>query len=1130
MKIVFPVPWVPGRSAKVNRSTAEILLGPLVRSGLVILLLCICHFVCAQTENRVTQPDATPMRALPNYLPRWANAANDLGPVPPDRTLENITIVLSRSTEREAAFEKLLEDQQVPGSPDYHQWLTPAQIGERFGLGQQDITAVSDWLQSQNLHVNWISPSRIFIAFGGKAADIGRAFHTELHYYKFHGEQRMSVASDPSIPAALMEKVKAIRGLRDAEERPQHHAIRAGSALPAATWGPGANQVAPADFATIYDLPSGLTGAGETIGIVDEARTDFTDFANFRTLTGATFANPTEVVPTAFGGVDPGPAYTSPPSGGWPVIDDQFESTLDVTRAGSVAPAAGLLLVIASPSSGGIWAAAQYLVQTSPVPAQVMSISFGGCEGPDGQGAVDAWDALFQQAAGEGISVFVCSGDSGASGCDSYFETPPADPAPNSPNFICSSSYATCVGGTEFNDTSDYATYWASSNSPNLSSALSYIPEGGWNESWNGTSSDTAASGGGVSAFIATPTWQTGTGVPSARVGRYTPDIAFSSSAHDSYFMCMAADSFSCDSIYSSEGAWGTSAAAPDMAGITALLDQKLNGAQGNLNPELYRMAATTPPVFHDVTVATSGVTDCSVQIPSMCNNSIAGPTTLTGGQAGYLVTDGFDEVTGLGSLDVQIFIDNYPKLPTAPLITSANATTFTSGMAGSFTVTSTGNPVPTFHEEGSLPSGVTFTDSGNGTATLGGTPTLTGTFPLQITANNGVSPNATQRFNLTVDSAGAELTSPRPGSQFASSGVTFNWSAGNGVTAYWFNLGTATSGANAKNIYSSGSVKVLTETVTGLPTNGETLYATLSSYINAVWQPTVYTFYATGPAVLITPSPTTKLTASTTFTWSPGTGITHYWFNLGTSAVPAYAKNIYSGSSTTSTSVTVSEIPQYGETLYATLYSYVSGAWQPIVYTFTAAGSPAAATLTTPAPASKLTSSSVTFTWSGGEGVTYYWFNLGTSPVPAVAKNIYSGSPTTATSVTVTGLPTNGETIYATLYSYIAGVWQPTVYTYTASGSPTSAALNTPAPSSTLTSSTVTFTWLPGSGVTYFWFNLGTGTSATAAKNIYSSGSTTATSVTVTGIPTNGETIYATLYSYIGGVWQPTVYTYTAQ
>ena len=208
-------------------------------------------------------------------------------------------------------------------------------------------------------------------------------------------------------------------------------------------------------------MPSNLTGAGVTIGIVGQSRTDFADFTNFRSLTGATFANPTEVVPTAYGGVDPGAACTTTTCSN---SGAQTEATLDVFRAGSVAPGAKLLLVTASAASGGIGDDAEYLVDTEPVPAQVMNISFGACESAAGVGGVHFWNTLFSTAAGEGISVFVASGDAGASGCDAYFGTPPASPAPNSPNYICSSSYATCVGGTEFNDASTYSAYWSASN------------------------------------------------------------------------------------------------------------------------------------------------------------------------------------------------------------------------------------------------------------------------------------------------------------------------------------------------------------------------------------------------------------------------------------------------------------------------------------------------------------------------------------------------------------------------------------------------------------------------------------------------------------------------------------------
>ena len=433
------------------------------------------------------------------------------------------------------------------------------------------------------------------------------------------------------------------------------------------------------------------------------------------------------------------------------------------------------------------------------------------------------------------------------------------------------------------------------------------------------------------------------------------------------------------------------------------------------------------------------------------------------------------------------------------------------------------------------LPSGVTASFSPNLTTfsseltLVASTAAIPGQYNLTITGTSGTSTASTSLFLTVLSPVPATLLSPTPGTQLTSTSVTFAWSAGGGVTHYWFNLGTGPSGAAAKNIYSGSPTTATQVTVTGLPTNGETVYATLYSSIGGAWVPAVYTFNAYGPATLTAPSPSSKLTASTTFTWAPVPGITNYWLDLGTGDAGANAKNIYNSGSITATSATVTGIPQTGETLYATLYTYMAGAWQPIFYTFTAAGTPAPAALTTPAPGSKLTSSSVTFTWSPGEEVTDYWFNLGTGNSGAGAKNLYSGGETTLTSVTASGLPTNGETIYATLYSYIAGAWQPTVYTYTASGSPTPAALITPEPAATITNTTVTFSWSAAIPATYYWFNVGTGSSGSSAKNIYSGSSTTASSVTVSGLPRNGETIYATLYSYIDGAWQPIVYTYTA-
>jgi subtilase family serine protease len=290
-----------------------------------------------------------------------------------------MTMVLSRSPEQEAAFNKLLADQQNPASPDYHRWLTPEQVGERFGLSQHDLDSVTGWLESQGLHVNWVAPSRIFIGFGGSAEDVGRAFHTEIHFYRVNGEQRFSVSSDPMIPKALAPVIKAIRGLYTVDEKPLSHGGVRDRPLPGVTFGPD-NYVAPEDFATIYDLPSNLTGAGVTIGIVGQANIDTADITNFQALTGSTFSAPKAIVPTGFGGVAPPAPYTSP-QGSSVDTGDQFEATLDVTRAGSVAPGAKILLVVATSASGGIGDDAQYLVQRQLLGHTVRAGRLGGSLG-----------------------------------------------------------------------------------------------------------------------------------------------------------------------------------------------------------------------------------------------------------------------------------------------------------------------------------------------------------------------------------------------------------------------------------------------------------------------------------------------------------------------------------------------------------------------------------------------------------------------------------------------------------------------------------------------------------------------------------------------------------------------------
>jgi subtilase family serine protease len=335
--------------------------------------------------------------------------------------------------------------------------------------------------------------------------------------------------------------------------------------------------------------------------------------------------------------------------------------------------------------------------------------------------------------------------DSGAATCDTDFTTPPASQV-RSINSICASSYATCAGGTEFADTANPSLYWSSSNSSSRVSALGYIPEGVWNEPGSAGSYVVAAGGGGASIYIAKPSWQTGVGVP-ADGARDVPDVSFPSAAHDAYYGCYALGNGDCANKYF-EYFYGTSNAAPAMAGVTALLNQRSGSRQGNLNPTLYRLAANPANgVFHDTTIASSGVTGCTASIPSMCNNSTPSPTALTGGLAGYLLTTGYDLVTGWGSIDVNNLLNAVS--PGFSISAAPSALTLSAGAATGNSATLTYTSLGGFSGTITQACNVTYNGSGTpihlptcsftaATVTLPANGAVTGTITIASTAPGG--------------------------------------------------------------------------------------------------------------------------------------------------------------------------------------------------------------------------------------------------------------------------------------------------------------------------------------------------------------------------------------------------------
>jgi subtilase family serine protease len=244
------------------------------------------------------------------------------------------------------------------------------------------------------------------------------------------------------------------------------------------------------------------------------------------------------------------------------------------------------------------------------------------------------------------------SGDDGATDCD----TSGVATEGLTVDFPSSSPFVTSAGGTTFSgDVNNVSTYWNSSNATNNSSAKSYIPEQPWNETTPTGALDAGGSGGGgASGFFSKPAWQTGLGVPNDS-SRDLPDVSLNAAAqHDGYVVCSQG---SCtNGFLASNGQanvfGGTSFVAPSLAGILALVEQKLGtGALGNIGPTLYGLAngPTASSIFHDIITGNNSVV-CSQGTPN-CPN---------GGSIGYNAATGYDLATGLGTLDVNMLVTNW--------------------------------------------------------------------------------------------------------------------------------------------------------------------------------------------------------------------------------------------------------------------------------------------------------------------------------------------------------------------------------------------------------------------------------------------------------------------------------------
>jgi subtilase family serine protease len=524
--------------------------------------------------------------------------------------------------------------------------------------------------------------------------------------------------------------VAGIVSLNDFRPRPLHEA----KPKPNYTFTSGGfpyYAVTPPDLATIYNLnpafAAGITGKGQTIVVIEDTNvystSDWTTFRNTFGLSKYTSGSFTQVHPGANW-----PGNCSDPG----VNSDDVEAIIDAEYASASAPNAAIMLASCADTTttfGGLIALQNLLIQPDPPP--LVSISYGECEAENGAAANFSYAITYEIAALEGVSVFVSSGDEGAASCD-------ADEAIAVHGIgvsgLASTAYNVAVGGTDFGDSylNENSTYWNATNTATYGSAISYMPEIPWNNSCAGALLSDYVTGSpagyGPSGFCNTtlgeeflttgsgsggpsgcaygnpslsgvvsgncagypkPYWQSLVGVPHDGV-RDIPDVSLfaANGLWGHYYpICYSDPAGGGVPCTGAPDTWpgfgGTSFAAPIMAGIQALVNQR-HGRQGNPNPTYYAIANAeygwkgsaacnssngnavgSGCVFHDVTFGDMAVNCTAVQVQSGKKTYTASFNCyLDGATSGVLSTSnfsykpafaagaGWDFATGIGTVN----------------------------------------------------------------------------------------------------------------------------------------------------------------------------------------------------------------------------------------------------------------------------------------------------------------------------------------------------------------------------------------------------------------------------------------------------------------------------------------------
>jgi hypothetical protein len=775
--------------------------------GIASLLLIAMASQCSISAHAQAKPlitsavDVTNLTELKGNVSPKIKGATDLGVADASQPSGRLLLQLKRSAEQEADLQSFLQQVHQPTSPNFHKWLSPSAFGQRFGAADSDIEQVKGWLQSQGLSVASVSASKGAIEYSGTVGQVNAAFHTSIHSYKVNGATHYANATNPSIPAALAPAVASVGQLDDFRPVAQNKVMgqatfdpKTHTGKPQWTYPSPLGQtyyfLTPEDFSTQYDVKSvysaGVNGTGQTIGIINDSNINLALVNSYRKLFGLP-ANPPQVV---IDGSDPG------------INGDATEAYLDVENAGAIAPNATVKLYIAGSYGivgGGINFSLLRAVDDDA--ASVLSLSFGECESAMGTAGSQFINSLWEQAAAQGQTVFVSTGDSGS--YDNCYGV--------GVNGLASTPWDVAVGGTDayFSDYASggasIANYWNTANDADLGSLQKPFTEQPWNGSiygFNSTLYDpyaqyNAVGGGGGKSSCAVgdptqnpttglptctagypkPSWQVGAGVPNDSV-RDLPDVSlFASNSVNGISWAICAFPGDCTEdlpggtnlLVTDVG--GTSASAPAMAGIMALIDQKF-GPQGQANYTLYPLAAQFPTVINPVDIGSNNEPCYSFEVGSEIGCAADPGNTGNYSLQNYPATPGYDLASGLGTVDVAALIANWGNVtfrPSATTLTLSPATiTHGQSVTATAMVTGTGTPagavalissvtLPAYKGLTQIPLGA----NGTGTSSInflpGGTYTIYGQYSGD--GINGASKSSSTTITVTPENSVIQFT-----------------------------------------------------------------------------------------------------------------------------------------------------------------------------------------------------------------------------------------------------------------------------------------------------------------------------------------------------------------------------------